>query len=219
VRRSAIVVALLTTTIACKRHQEAAPSSIATTAPSSVVSAEAIAPAPESAMPTESASTAPSASTHVDDGEALLRAFGGGRMLDVDASLEGASGPGTMPSRATRLGAGNLRAATVRMGAVTVIGRLPKEVVQRIVRQRFGALRICYEAGLALNPALTGRVTTRFTIAADGTVAAAQDGGSDLADANAVQCVVRQFGRMEFPKPEGGIVIVTVPLTFSAPPP
>ena len=36
---------------------------------------------------------------------------------------------------------------SVRMGATSVSGRLPPEVIQRIVRQNFGRFRLCYENG------------------------------------------------------------------------
>lgn len=104
----------------------------------------------------------------------------------------------------------------VRMGSATVNGRLPKEVVQRIVHQHLGGLRICYESGLRQQPTLSGRVTTRFVIGGDGSVSTAQDAGSDLPDPAAVQCVVRELAGMEFPKPEGGVVVVTLPLFFTA---
>ena len=41
-------------------------------------------------------------------------------------------------------------------GATQVNGRLPPEVIQRIVRQNFGRFRLCYENGLRNNPNLAG---------------------------------------------------------------
>ncbi len=58
----------------------------------------------------------------------------------------------------------------------------------------------CYADGLRKNPALQGRVTTRFTIDQTGSVSAAQDGGSDLPDQDVVQCVVRAYGNMSYPQ-------------------
>ncbi len=49
-------------------------------------------------------------------------------------------------------------------------GRLPPEVIQRIVRQNFGRFRLCYENGLRNNPNLQGRVSVRFVIGRDGAV-------------------------------------------------
>jgi len=98
---------------------------------------------------------------------------------------------------------------------VTVSGRLPPEVIQRVVRANEGRFRGCYERGLARNPSLAGRVATKFVIARDGTVSASDDAGSDLADADVTSCVRRAFGDLEFPAPTGGVVTVTYPITFS----
>ena len=97
----------------------------------------------------------------------------------------------------------------------SVVGRLPPEVIQRIIRQNFGRFRLCYENGLRDNPTLQGRVTVRFVIGRDGSVAGAQNGGSDLSDPAVVSCVVRAFYGLSFPQPEGGIVTVTYPIAFS----
>ncbi len=111
------------------------------------------------------------------------------------------------------------RAPQVRMGMTTVSGRLPPETIQRIVRQNFGRFRACYQRGLLRNPALAGRVTARFVIDRDGAVAKAGNGGSDLPDAAVIACVVEAFAGLSFPQPEGGIVTVTYPITFSSPTP
>src|SRR5689334_9657332 len=49
-------------------------------------------------------------------------------------------------------------------------GRLPPEVIQRIVRQNFGSFRLCYENSLRNCPNLQGRVAVRFVIDSDGSV-------------------------------------------------
>jgi hypothetical protein len=105
---------------------------------------------------------------------------------------------------------------TVRQGVTDVSeGSLPASVIQRVVRQNFGRFRSCYEDGLKANPNLEGRVTARFVIARDGSVATVHSGGSDLPDAKVVSCVLRAYGTLSFPSPEKGIVKVTYPLVFS----
>jgi hypothetical protein len=96
-----------------------------------------------------------------------------------------------------------------------VSGRLPPEVIQRIVRQNFGRFRLCYENGLRASPSLTGRVAVRFVIGRDGAVSNVANGGSDLPDPTTVGCVVRAFYGLSFPQPENGIVTVTYPILFS----
>jgi hypothetical protein len=112
-------------------------------------------------------------------------------------------------------GAHATRAPQVRMGATTVNGRLPPEVIQRIVRQNYGRFRLCYENGLRNNPNLQGRVSVRFVIGRDGAVSNVSNGGSDLPDSSVVQCVVRAYYGLTFPQPEGGIVTVVYPIMFS----
>ena len=105
--------------------------------------------------------------------------------------------------------------STLRQGATQVNGRLPPEVIQRIVRQSFGRFRLCYENGLRTSPELSGRVTVKFVIDRSGAVSTAADGGSDLPDPKVIDCIVRGFGNLLFPQPEGGIVTVIYPILFT----
>lgn len=106
-------------------------------------------------------------------------------------------------------------APKVRFGTTSVTGRLPPEVIQRVIRQRAGQFRACYEPALRNNPNLQGRVTVRFVIGRDGSVSNVGNGGSDLPDPSVVSCVVRSFYGLSFPEPKDGIVTVTYPLVFS----
>jgi hypothetical protein len=103
----------------------------------------------------------------------------------------------------------------VRVATPSVSGRVPAEVIQRIVRQNSGRFRACYEAGLRGNPNLAGRVGVAFVIGRDGAVSSVQSAGSDLPDAGVVSCVVRSFYGLSFPAPEVGIVTVSYPISFS----
>jgi hypothetical protein len=115
-----------------------------------------------------------------------------------------------------RLGGGHtVKAPRIREGATSVNGRLPPEVIQRIVRQNFGRFRLCYENGMRNNPNLQGRVTVKFVIDRSGAVAMTADGGSDIPDSSVVQCVVRGFTNLSFPQPEGGMVTVVYPIMFN----
>jgi hypothetical protein len=115
-----------------------------------------------------------------------------------------------------RLGGGHqVKAPRIREGATSVNGRLPPEVIQRIVRQNFGRFRLCYENGMRNNPNLQGRVTVKFMIDRTGAVGMTADGGSDIPDAGVVSCVVRGFGNLSFPQPEGGVVTVVYPIMFN----
>lgn len=146
---------------------------------------------------------------------------GGGRGEGIGLGNIGTIGHGAGTGTGQGFGSGHGRLSgshrtkppQVRMGATQVSGRLPPEVIQRIVRQNFGRFRLCYENGLRNNPALAGRVVVRFVIGRDGAVGSVGNGGSDLPDGGVVSCVVRSFGGLSFPQPEGGIVTVTYPIS------
>jgi TonB family protein len=107
--------------------------------------------------------------------------------------------------------------AIVRAGAQTVSGRLPTDVVQRVVRQRFGRFRMCYEQALARDKTLRGRLSVRFVVGRDGSVSNVSIADSELG--NPLQsCVASAFAGATFPAPEGGIVTVVYPLIFETEP-
>ncbi|HEY4159393.1 MAG TPA: AgmX/PglI C-terminal domain-containing protein, partial [Polyangiaceae bacterium] len=101
-------------------------------------------------------------------------------------------------------------------GARAVVqGRLPPELIQSIIRAKFGVFRECYERGLAKNPNLTGRITTRFVIDRAGNVSDARLDSSTLPDPETTECVVAAFRTFKFYPPEGGIVTVVYPIVLS----
>lgn len=142
-----------------------------------------------------------------------LGAGGLGRSGDGQGAggTEQGSGPG-----GRRIG-GSHRAKPpqVKMGTTTVTGKLPPEVIQRIVRQNFGRFRFCYEDGLRRIPKLEGTVSVRFVIERDGSVTKVTNNGSTLADESTADCVARAFQELSFPQPVGGIVTVVYPIHFS----
>jgi hypothetical protein len=148
---------------------------------------------------------------------------GGGRGEGIGLGSIGTLGHGAGTGTGQGFGSGHGRlggshatkAPKVRMGQTTVSGRLPPEVIQRIVRQNYGRFRLCYEQGLSRNPNLEGRVQVRFVIGRDGSVSNVSNGGSDIPDSAVVQCVIRNYYGLSFPQPEGGIVTVVYPIMFS----
>lgn len=101
------------------------------------------------------------------------------------------------------------RVSSVVVGVVTANG-LPSESVARVFRQNIPRFRSC-------NPAQArGRVIARITIDERGSIASAEDGGSDIADA-VTSCVFGMLGTLAFPAPEAGSASATVPIVFSPP--
>ncbi|MCC6645920.1 MAG: AgmX/PglI C-terminal domain-containing protein [Polyangiaceae bacterium] len=138
---------------------------------------------------------------------------GGGRGEGIGLGSIGSIGHGAGVGTGQGFGSGGGRLGgahkekppTVRLGAPSVKGRLPPEVVARIARQNVGRVRLCYEKGLSSNPSLAGRVSVELAIATDGS-AKATAGTSSLPDAATTACVARAFDGLSFPQPEGGAV-------------
>ncbi len=175
-------------------------------------------------------------------GAALSDSFGAGG-LGLSGAGEGGSGDGRTPAGLGRLGAapstgdastpresiGHGQAGTLprpraqhhtvgpslRAAQVQISGRIPAEIIQRIVRMHFGRFRQCYENGLRMGPGITGRVVVRFQIDRTGAAVNPSDAGSTLPDSAAVSCVVRAFGDLSFPQPDGGPVTVVYPIDFN----
>ena len=148
---------------------------------------------------------------------------GGGRGEGIGLGTIGTIGKGAGTGTGQGFGSGHgrlggahrSRPPMVRAGTSTVSGRLPPEVIQRIVRQNFGRFRLCYENGLRNNPNLQGRVSVRFVIRGDGEVQSARNGGSDMPDSGVVQCITRAFSGLSFPQtPDNSPVTVDYPLMF-----
>ncbi len=94
---------------------------------------------------------------------------------------------------------------------------MPPAVIQRVVRQRYGRFRLCYESGLKTNPDLRGRVTVHFLIDGKGQTKgpAVVAGKTTLPDNKVATCVANAFRRLSFPQPEQGTVTVSYPIIFS----
>jgi len=112
-------------------------------------------------------------------------------------------------------GAHPTKGPIIRTAVPELNGRLPREVVQRIVRQNFGRFRFCYEQGLTRNPSLEGRVAVRFVIDRTGAVSTATAEPGGLSDQAVSRCVAQGFLGLSFPPPDGGIVTVSYPIMLS----
>jgi hypothetical protein len=101
-----------------------------------------------------------------------------------------------------------IRAPKVRMAGTYISGRLPRQVIHRVVRNNDGRFRACYHQGLLRNPALAGTVRARFVIGRDGRVANSIDGGSTLPDPAVTSCIVEAFKAVVFPAPDSPVTVV-----------
>jgi TonB family protein len=125
-------------------------------------------------------------------------------------------GPGWGSGPAARLPG---RRPTEIVGApppVRVIGSLDKSIIRRVIRSHLNEVRFCYEKELMRAAALAGRITVRFTIGANGAVATSGVEASTLGNVAVERCVTDAVRRWEFPRPEGGVVMVSYPFLLKA---
>lgn len=96
---------------------------------------------------------------------------------------------------------------------------LPPEVVRRITRQNFGALKACYAHQTSLDPTPGGSITVRYVIDPTGSVTTATFTSSTLSDPAMNACVVAVFQRLSFPAPSGGAIVANQTIYFVPAPP
>jgi len=103
---------------------------------------------------------------------------------------------------------------TISTGTAQVLGSVDKELVRKVIQEHAAQIRYCYEQELALNPKLSGKVSIKWQINADGSASMAMVDGSSttLQNANVHKCMMARITSWEFPKPKGGgVAIITYP--------
>ncbi|MFO0573083.1 MAG: TonB family protein [Polyangia bacterium] len=128
----------------------------------------------------------------------------------------GAPGGGMYGSKAGQLKGRKAGAPEVVPGTAEVRGSLDKELIRRIIRRHINEVKFCYEKELTRIQNLEGRVMIQFTISPTGAVAASFVQSSTMNNPPVEQCIAAAVRRWEFPKPQGGIVIVTYPFVLKA---
>jgi serine/threonine protein kinase len=105
----------------------------------------------------------------------------------------------------------------IRVGALAVSGRLPPDVIRRVLHSRLQSAGKCYELALQTDPTLAGEVVFGFTVDEEGAVTDVKSLGA-LPSEPMKACVGKALGAAQLPKPEGGVVRVVYPLAFSTGP-
>lgn len=117
-------------------------------------------------------------------------------------------------------GLGRSRRGGIRVvaGTARVQGSLDKNIIRRVIQRHLAEIRYCYVSrGLAANRKLAGTVRIQFIIAQNGRVTSAGVADSSLNHGPTHSCIVAAVRRWQFPKPEGGIVVVRYPFRFKPP--
>jgi TonB family protein len=139
---------------------------------------------------------------------------GGGIGLGSIGTIGHGAGTGTGAGYGSGSGRLGRTTSQVQPGETAVVGALDKDVIRRVIRRHMNRFRYCYERQLATDPNLQGKVVVRFVISTTGAVSSARDAGSTLPDESVKACVLRTYQSMQFPAPNGGVVVVTYPIVF-----
>lgn len=95
-------------------------------------------------------------------------------------------------------------------------GSLSREAIARVVRRHLKQIQYCYEKSLMLNPKLAGKVIMEWTINTSGKVTVVKTKRNTMASPAVAMCISANIKKWKFPKPKGGIVVVSYPFIFNS---
>ena len=97
---------------------------------------------------------------------------------------------------------------------VVIAGTLSKEEVERVINNKMGQIKFCYEKELVKKPNLKGKIVTNFIIGLEGSVTRSVIKQSSMGDPAVEGCINSVMRSLKFPKPGGGTVEVFFPFLF-----
>lgn len=143
---------------------------------------------------------------------------GGGRTASIGEGLgTKGRGAGQTGSGLADFGSGrdNVRvSAQIPDDEVVIAGTLSKEEVERVINNKMGQIKYCYEKELVKNPKLGGKIVTNFIIGLQGSVTRSSISTSTMANPVVESCISSVMRSLKFPKPGGGTVEVFFPFMF-----
>jgi TonB family protein len=147
-------------------------------------------------------------------GEATLGL--GGRMATVGEGGGADGGRGGYGRAVGGLAARRPRTPDFLPGIPQVRGALDREIVRRVIRSHINEVKFCYEQEMTTRSELGGRIMVQFTIAPGGQVLTSVLQSSTMGNARVENCTVQAVRRWEFPKPQGGgLVMVSYPFVLT----
>jgi len=100
---------------------------------------------------------------------------------------------------------------------IEIRGGLDPAIIQQIVQERLAEVRYCYENALLADVNLGGKISTSWTILANGNVAELNAVSDDPRMQKIHGCIKERMGLWKFPETKGGgVVHVKYPFVFSS---
>jgi TonB family protein len=91
---------------------------------------------------------------------------------------------------------------------------LPPEVIKKVLADKAGAVKSCYQKELQSNPDLSGSIKIKFVINPAGQVVGVKVENSSLDSDKVQECITTLIKSLRFPQAKGG-GITTVNKTFT----
>lgn len=130
--------------------------------------------------------------------------------LGAGHNLKGGGGYGTKGKGGGKAGYGSVSLIGATGASLipipeeaSVDGGLDSSLIGDVVRRNIGQIRFCYEQGLQLNSALSGRVAVNWVIDGSGRVKVANVKNTSLNNKTVEDCILRRLRTWKFPIPEG----------------
>jgi hypothetical protein len=99
-------------------------------------------------------------------------------------------------------------------GGSDKMGKIDGKAVNRYINTRFSQVRTCYERRLKINPLLEGKVDLNITINTKGKASSISVNKDTVRDPQMMSCIKGVIRGWQFPKPEGGKVVIAKQFTF-----
>ncbi len=94
------------------------------------------------------------------------------------------------------------------------VGSIDTKQVNRYMNSHFSEVKACYERRLKVNSFLEGKLDLNIDVASTGKVTAISVNKDTVRDQQMLACVKRTIRRWQFPKPNGGRVIIGKTFNF-----
>lgn len=94
------------------------------------------------------------------------------------------------------------------------LGTIDTQQVNSFLNARFSQVKACYERRLKMNAYLEGKLDLNITIGTSGRVAGIEVNGDTVRDSEMLDCVKHTIAGWQFPKPEGGRVVIAKTFNF-----
>ena len=148
------------------------------------------------------------------DSDVQVGGGGGGKLLTRGSASLLKSGFGKLAGRRSGKVRGRVRRVSARR--LKAKGTISREAIARVINKNLGEVQYCYERALLKKPGLKGKLVLEWRISTSGRVSRVRQKLSTIQSAEVATCIIKKLGKWRFPKPQGGIVVVSYPFIFSS---